>query len=641
MKKLYLITVAMILTVSVSFAADFAPTIMTLTVPAEIEYQFDGTDVSIPIDITGTPASLWLVINTKGEAENIVDVQNGFLGWHYVNKVDTTVYVSSRYERDPGETSVVWDGNDQDGNILAAGTYDYYIWAYDSVTARERACDFIMIGFDWSAQYTHVIEDGEDGLPLAKPILFGSIPHFMNHRQNRDDAMDFMLHGEVLKWELGGDPHDRALLQTTRMSIYPTAAEYAVQVEGGVLPGSEWSYGGPALDPNDYSTYYQTSVNAVQKISTILKWQFVPSGVAVLDEDWMGWDEVTWQESGMGNGMWAQHQTCFSDRNYIYINSGGLHQGELEWNYLRCVSFDGEVIFDKLLHEWYYPDDPNPHDYINGSFHYLASRGNNRWVLVSHTACLHEMINTTRLLDDADDDTDRILWQNQNGDYFMDSAYDPAIEPAWYCNADDKLVSMRRAAVAMDANSFNVISTDYLGIISFGVSTQDGTSISYMSYGDDTVSDDSRRNGGGQLVDSGSQFDGLYMNSGRTPETGHFFENGQSNFVAFDSAGGILTNEPGQTAVEEDAQSAFAVDQNSPNPFNPTTSISFTISEAGNATVDIYNVAGQKIDTLVNDFMDAGKHSVVWDASGFSNGVYFYTVKSGDFSKTMKMTLLK
>ena len=94
-------------------------------------------------------------------------------------------------------------------------------------------------------------------------------------------------------------------------------------------------------------------------------------------------------------------------------------------------------------------------------------------------------------------------------------------------------------------------------------------------------------------------------------------------------------------AVEEEVQVAFAVEQNSPNPFNPTTSISYTIPEANHVTVDIFNVAGQKVDTLVNDFMDAGKHSAVWDASGFSNGVYFYTVKSGDFSRTMKMTLLK
>ena len=94
-------------------------------------------------------------------------------------------------------------------------------------------------------------------------------------------------------------------------------------------------------------------------------------------------------------------------------------------------------------------------------------------------------------------------------------------------------------------------------------------------------------------------------------------------------------------AVEEDAASAFAVDQNSPNPFNPSTSIGFTIPEAGNVSVDVFNVAGQKIDTLVDDVMNAGHHNITWDASGFSNGVYFYTVEAGEFSKTMKMTLLK
>ncbi len=112
-------------------------------------------------------------------------------------------------------------------------------------------------------------------------------------------------------------------------------------------------------------------------------------------------------------------------------------------------------------------------------------------------------------------------------------------------------------------------------------------------------------------------------------------------FVAFDSVGGLITNEPGGIAVEEEAQAAFAVAQNSPNPFNPTTSISFTLPAADHVTVEIYNVSGQKVETLANNFLDAGKHSVVWDASGLSNGVYFYTVESGDFSKTMKMTLLK
>ncbi len=57
--------------------------------------------------------------------------------------------------------------------------------------------------------------------------------------------------------------------------------------------------------------------------------------------------------------------------------------------------------------------------------------------------------------------------------------------------------------------------------------------------------------------------------------------------------------------------------------------------------MDVFNVAGQKVATVANEFMNAGSHSVTWDASGLSAGVYFYTVKTDKYSKTMKMTLLK
>ena len=78
-----------------------------------------------------------------------------------------------------------------------------------------------------------------------------------------------------------------------------------------------------------------------------------------------------------------------------------------------------------------------------------------------------------------------------------------------------------------------------------------------------------------------------------------------------------------------------------PNPFNPSTTISFSIPEKSNVSVDIYNITGQKIKTLINGPMSAGEHFVRWDAGGCSAGVYFYKVKAGKFEKTMKMTLLR
>jgi len=109
-------------------------------------------------------------------------------------------------------------------------------------------------------------------------------------------------------------------------------------------------------------------------------------------------------------------------------------------------------------------------------------------------------------------------------------------------------------------------------------------------------------------------------------------------FVAHDTIGGIITN---QVSVDENVPSGFSVAQNSPNPFNPSTTIAFTIPVADNVTVEVFNVAGQKVYTVIHEFMAAGTHSFTWDGTGLSAGPYFYTVKSGKFSKTSKMMLVK
>jgi len=625
MKKVFVVLTTLLFVTAVAYAANFTPLVMTITSPAQIEYQFDGTELTIPLTLANTPAAIWLVINTKGQAANIVGVRNGYLGWHYVNKIDTTIYISGKYSRAPGATTVVWNGNDENGNAAAAGSYDYYLWGYDDQTARIQASQVVMIGFDWEAQFTQVIEKGANGLPLAKPILFGT-----NAWWFAGATYGKYPHGTTFKWELGADPLDETLLQTTQMPIFTADA-----AEAGL------SYGGPCLNPTDYSIFYNCVVNFVNLTDTFMKWQFVTEGVAVRDENWLGWDELTLEDKGCAIGVWSQKPSVYTDGNYIYGQNPGLHQKQEEWNKLRCVSFDGELVFDKMMHEWYMPDDPNPLAYVNGSFHLIGNRVPYHLFLLSHTSCLHQMIDTTRLVVDPDDESDMVIFENRNGDYFMDSAYAPNLEPGWYCLADDKTTSMRRESISIDRNGLNIIGTGYLGLTSFGVSTQDGTGIGYMSFADDTVSDDANLKGGGQVCDNSSAYDGLYFCGPITPDETTWTSPVMAStwFIASDSSHGVISNQP--VAVEDEAQVAFAVAQNAPNPFNPTTSISFTIPTSGHVTVDVYNVAGQKIDTLVNDIMSQGNHSVVWDASGFSNGVYFYTVKSGDFSKTMKMTLLK
>ena len=648
MKKMVFISLTIILAASWSFAADFSPTLLTLTAPEAIQYDFDGTELSIPFTVAGTPAAVWLVINTNGKADQISGVRNGYLGWHYVNKIDTTIYVSGRADKSPGTTTIVWDGNNQDGNAVPEDTYSYYLWAYDAVTPRVLATDYVQTGHGWDAQYTFMHEKGEDGLLLSKPLLMGVEAHWsiVFNVDNYEPLWFDVIQGTVFKWTLGSDPNDSQFYQRT---LLPGFEEGHANDVGGFVAG------GPVFNPSDYSTFYVNEVNIDAKTSTMSKWAWITDGQAIRDEGWLGWDELSWEENGMLIGHWSQKNASITDGNYIYTLVPGLHQKEIAWNKLRCVSFEGEVIFDKMLNDWFYPDDPNPHAYINGSPHNLDMINPYEMLVVSHTACLMQMISTERLVEDADDETDMVMWENRNGDYFMDAAYEPDVEPAWYCLADDKTIAMRRAAVSIDENGFSLITTGFYGLVSLGVATQDGTGIADMSFSDDTISNDIYEKFGGVVADGGTNFDGLYIDNTSNVWTGLHpskpavdktakisdSERARTWFVAFDSVGGIISKEGVAPAVEEAAQAAFAVAQNSPNPFNPTTSISFTIPGADHVTVDIYNVAGQKVDTLVNDFMDAGTHSVVWNASGFSNGVYFYTVKSGDFSKTIKMTLLK
>jgi Tol biopolymer transport system component len=93
--------------------------------------------------------------------------------------------------------------------------------------------------------------------------------------------------------------------------------------------------------------------------------------------------------------------------------------------------------------------------------------------------------------------------------------------------------------------------------------------------------------------------------------------------------------------VESETPESFAVISNYPNPFNPSTTIEFTIPEASHVSIDIYNVAGQKVETLAENEYTEGKHTLVWDASGYAAGVYFCTVRSGGMAETVKMVLVK
>jgi len=85
----------------------------------------------------------------------------------------------------------------------------------------------------------------------------------------------------------------------------------------------------------------------------------------------------------------------------------------------------------------------------------------------------------------------------------------------------------------------------------------------------------------------------------------------------------------------------FALSQNYPNPFNPTTNINFDIGKPSNVKLTIYNILGERITTLVNEFLNTGNYTVRFDGRNLASGVYFYSLETGDYKFYKKMMLLK
>ena len=85
----------------------------------------------------------------------------------------------------------------------------------------------------------------------------------------------------------------------------------------------------------------------------------------------------------------------------------------------------------------------------------------------------------------------------------------------------------------------------------------------------------------------------------------------------------------------------FALGQNFPNPFNPSTEIRFSIAERGRTSLKIYNLLGEMVAALVDGLMEPGQHTATWNARGFPSGVYIYRLESGSATETRRLILLK
>ena len=122
-----------------------------------------------------------------------------------------------------------------------------------------------------------------------------------------------------------------------------------------------------------------------------------------------------------------------------------------------------------------------------------------------------------------------------------------------------------------------------------------------------------------------------------TPETDKLF----SYSGDFEITELIVVNSHAEVSASLPLAASFSLSQAYPNPFNPTTTMTLIMPVAGDMKVDIYNLLGQSITTLISGYKEAGTYNLTWDATDAASGMYFVKAKVEGFTTTQKLILVK
>ncbi len=308
MKKILCVTLLVCLSASVAMAATFSPSLLKLTAPAGIKYQFDGTTLQIPVTVSGTPASVIFCLFTADKASSISKVRNGYLGWHFVNNVDTCVYASPMTPFDKGTQNIAWNGKSETGSVVPAGDYTYYLWGYDNVTAKQKVAAANL--YPSRGGYLH--ELAPDGKPLDNPYIIRGLS----------------------KWTIGKDPEDQTLRETTAYT-FPAKTGLRERI---------------ALQPNDHNMFFAEIHNEESGSLALWKFKWVPNGVAELVSTWGDNGAVALPVTATGDYSANWFTGANTDGQYLY--STICRRGEPIVKFY-VVDFDGSLVKSIDISDWW------------------------------------------------------------------------------------------------------------------------------------------------------------------------------------------------------------------------------------------------------------------------------------------------
>ena len=588
------------------------------------DVSWDGSGgVSIPFTVNQR-ARVWLAVYKTGSNET--GVRGPFGAWFRGLPQDLFVASTTGQEFETGSNAIVWNGQDWEGKAAGPGTYEFDLFALNVLdkptlvgpAPRSGFHDvFIDLRSDppeiWSGEYDRAIPDRGHKLgDMIRGTLGTDYLANPNAWERWDHTQVFDFEGARTRGGLRADFEDPEAFYSTQYSGEGTGI-YKMKIN---RPGKSWD--------RDIS--------------------WADNGLAAMDTPEM----ELYQMQVWDNTLVGCHPSM----------AAGVPAGSVEfWN-----KASGEIVKQLDVANWF-----NQVDVDEDGAETLVSTGP-RALSIDASGILLSSWNEMKIVKIAHDGA--TIWVNDNGDGIGDNVtYELAAETGMTARRSTPIrivgdMSGNAAWISPRHNNLGhvwaALGRDGAGLFPVFV---DAPNFGPWrpSYGTFMVLIDNDRAtiGDTPLPGPGAgrpgPWDGMYWDSQiGLVEHAYAIPDGKINpgmlfHIPYDMTSGKLGM--GVVTVVEAVESAGTPDSYSlsaayPNPFNPETTIEFTVPTDGYVKIDVFNAAGQLVNSLVDEELSAGGYKTTWDAvdaSGqeVSSGVYFYRMQAGDFAATHSMTLLK
>ncbi len=611
------------------------PEKLTLSETGDVGHDFNGS-LAVPYTMD-KPAMMWLAVYSEGADTPACDACGPGGALVRSAGLDTLVFVSQGVTQAAGSGEFTWDGTDYNGNAVPQGTYRYFLFAVNTTAPPT------MIGGNNGPYSLGIRIDGTDD--PTDPWVY-----WIFHTDDDGVYGNWVLKRKRLSVDIS--PSNDAPSNPDRIATWEAYPITWIHELIGQDPTTyAWTdLGDFQIDPDDPNTFYFNR-NRHEVVGVFKGFLDAESGTFTNDPDWPEADPGSFIQlpSRLGGSALTKewHHPEFADDGLLWIS----HWPFMEWPAQPAVySIDratGEIV-DMMDYTAEYTTawvdvDGGEQVMVNGPFgidvdnegiYTTGYVGHWFWQLSGGEMAegeepALESFPMKRAYDGS------IIWQNRNGDGFMDRYVGPAAEAA---------------GVDWTENMFSVdVAVSSWGITAHGSfnTPTDGTIFGPDGNGLFTVDFRGAGMGGGipgfiRWVNLGQDYDGLIVGVGGELGT---MQNPADMITGLigESMTAVAETGSGVTPASSSLGDAY------PNPFNPDMAIPFEIADVGedlHVRIAVYNLAGQEVAVLADALLRSATYEATWDgidASGHpvGSGVYIYEMKVGDFVDSKRMTLLK